>query len=222
MSIFRPIETTSSMIDTIPIVHGQYIFCSDSGEIFIDNTRGQRMAVNRPMSVKKSTSTFTSNIDCVNIDIEGFDSETDTLLVYLNSVYLDEGSDYVINKETNTITSVNSEEWISSENEPSIFNFIAFCNIPVKNSISEQLNIAEESVSTRQVYNYEKDNEIILLKYDNALLIYTMMVNNLNVSNILSEDKILYFYINKLWTKEMVYEAIDYGLISKEKFEQII
>lgn len=221
MSIFRPIETTSSMIDTIPIVHGQYIFCSDSGEVFIDTTKGQRIAVNKPMSVKKSTSTFTSSTDSVNINIEGFDSETDTLLVYLNSVYLDEGSDYMIDKETNTITNITDGEWISSESAPSIFNFIAFCNIPVNNAKTKQINIIDDA-NTQQNYNCEKDNEIILLKYDNALLIYTMMINNLNVSNILSEDKILYFYINKLWTKEMVYEAIDCGLIKKERFEQII
>lgn len=219
MSIFRPIETTSSMIDTIPVVHGQYIFCLDSSEIFIDSSNGQRISVNRPMSVKKDTSTFTTNVSSVSINIEGFNSSTDTLLVYLNSVYLDEGTDYTINKETNTIECVDGE-WTSFENAPSIFNFIAFCNIPVKNTVVNTTSTVEAKVQNCNVV--ENTNELILLKYDNALLVYTMMINNLNVSNVLSEDKILYFYINSLWTKEMVYEAIDYGLLDKQRFEQLI
>lgn len=218
MSIFKPIETTSSKIDTIPISHGQYIYCSDTGEIFIDNSKGERVSTNKSINVKKATTTIIKSSSSVDINIEGFDSTTDTLLVYLNSVYLDEQSDYTINNTTNTIECTDGV-WYSTEASPSIFNFVAFCNTP---SIVQPSPV-QSFVQEHTIMNINNDsNELILLKYENALMIYTMMINNLNVSTLLTEEKIMYFYINSLWTKEMVYEAIEYGLIRKDKFEQIL
>lgn len=217
MAIFKPIETISAKIGTIPIISGQYIYCSDTGEVFIDNSAGNRVSINKSINVKKSTTTVSVDSSSIPIDIEEFDGTRDTLLVYLNSVYLDEGTDYIINTLDKTIEVI-GEPWISTELSPSIFNFVAFCNIP--NTTITAMSLVKEEV--KEVSRNLDENNIVLLKYENALLFYTMMVNNLNISNILTDTKILYFYLNSLWTKEMVYEAIEYGLISKEKFEGIL
>lgn len=218
MFMFKPIETISSKINSIPISQGQYIFCSDTNEIFIDNSKGERVPTNKSINIKKGTTTIVNTSGSVDINIEGFDSDKDCLMVYLNSVYLDEGTDYTINNETNTIECIDGE-WYSTEGSPSIFNFVAFCNTVSSNTVivnSEQPLIRQTNI------NNIDNKEVILLKYENALMIYTMMINNLNISNLVTEEKIMYFYLNSLWTKEMVYEAIDYGLIKKENFKQIL
>lgn len=216
MYIFKPIETVSSKIDTISIVPGQYIFCSDTNEVFIDSASGERTPVNKPLSVKKSSTVINSNANSVEINIDGFDSKNDSLLVYLNSVYLTEDMDYVIDSENNTISPIEGS-WIAREDSPSVFNFVAFCNM--QPTITSKTRIS----NTLSSYDGKDINtELLMLKHENALLFYTMMINNLNVSNVLTDNKILYFYINRLWTKQMVNEAIEYGLITKEQFESIM
>lgn len=73
----------------------------------------------------KNTTTLSSSSNEVSINIDTFNKDTDLLLVYKNSVYLEETSDYTI--------SSNSDKIISTKgvfSTGTIFNFIVFTNCP--------------------------------------------------------------------------------------------
>ena len=73
----------------------------------------------------KSSTTLSSSTNEVSINIDTFNKDKDLLLVYKNSVYLEETEDYTISPDNSKIISV--DENFSTG---SVFNFIALANCP--------------------------------------------------------------------------------------------
>lgn len=81
---------------------------------------------NKLVSFKNSTRV--NNITTtVAINIEEFDRKTDTLFVYQNSVYLEEGQDYIL--EDNLHISSTLDEVFDGSEDEQIFNFVVLKNV---------------------------------------------------------------------------------------------
>lgn len=83
------------------------------------------------LSFKKNSVTLSQSAERVTIGIEGYNKNTDLLMVYKNTVYLEEGSMYNISEDSLYITNPNGQ-W-NNDIVDSVFNFVV-----LKGSTSEQ------------------------------------------------------------------------------------
>lgn len=255
-SMFKPVETIKANLNSIPIRHGQTIYCTDSNEQFIDNIYGDRIRIGdivtlateedredilvplydklylvlensklyrytgdewicltntsstTNVSLIRNTSTLNDKSPRVEINIKDFDKLNDTLIVHLNSVYLEEGIDYTIDLTSEYISPVDFDNWEADEENIAVFNFMVFKNVPCMNDMTDTINTHNEKV----------EKQVEGLKYENAMLLYTMMLNKINISFILTPDKLKSLYKNSLWSEAMFSKAISLGAITREDY----
>lgn len=81
------------------------------------------------VAIKKYSKTITTNTDRVFIGNSFFTTDTDQLLVFKNSVYLELNEDYRLNQDDCTISPL-SGVWEATAEEPDTFNFICLMNAP--------------------------------------------------------------------------------------------
>lgn len=167
-------------------------------EIFMSNGEG---SYSQNISIKKQTITLKSDVDYITVD--NFNPINDTILIYCNSIYLEEGNDYRI--EVDKIYPTEGK-WVATEDQNSCINIIVFKSVVTSN----------ESGTSNYV------NEMNNLKRDNAMLLYILMENNItSIKTILTVEKIKSLYISSLWTLEMVTEAKNKTIITEEEFNSI-
>ena len=166
---------------------------------------------NTKISLIKNSITLTANSTKAKIGIPGFDKTKDTIMVYVNSVYLDEGSDYTIDSTSENLLPVGSSTWYATSKEPAIFNFIVFKNIPLYN----------DSRTALENYNQSLEKDMMDIKRENALLLYTMVNNGMDMSTILTTNKLRYFYKHELWTESMFNKAIELGVLTQEEYQEL-
>lgn len=94
---------------------------------YIQSLVGSGGDSNSSLRFMKNTVTLSNNSREVNIGIEGFNKDTDLILVYKNSVYLEYLMDFTISSDNSRIISTNSNE---TYNSGDIFNFVALINCP--------------------------------------------------------------------------------------------
>lgn len=151
---------------------------------------------------------ITSNTPKVTLGIEGLDLNRDTVLVFLNSVFLEEGTDYRI--DNNYLLPGNGEsQWEATTTQPLHFNLVIIKNIP-GNIMSSQENNTEY-LETRMTS----------ISKENASLLYIMMINKIDLRSILTYDKFNDLYKNKLWTQEMFSKAIEMGVLKQSDYDKI-
>lgn len=85
------------------------------------------------INVNKYTKTATSTI--TEIALEKELTKRDTLLVFSNSVYLEEGDDYKVSDTKNSIVCLEDGGWTASEKSPRVFNFVVLTSVPGSNEI---------------------------------------------------------------------------------------
>ena len=104
-------------------------FNGEQWEVIVNGTGGSGggSTINTSLGVFKSTKAISTKTSTVYIDIPEFRKSTDTLFVYVNSTYLEEGQDYNISSDSSRITTVNGS-WDGSE-DTQLFNFIVFKNV---------------------------------------------------------------------------------------------
>lgn len=73
----------------------------------------------------------------VNIGINGFNKNTDKLIVFKNSTYLDEGIDYYISSDNSCISCKTGQSWDCKDNDVNYFSFIVFKNIPQVGTVTK-------------------------------------------------------------------------------------
>lgn len=257
MALLKPVETIQSLLSDIPIKEGQIIFCTDTNDIYMDNSQGERThmtdiiklkteddrdslfvpligkiylveetnilykyngsdwetisidisinisdiphsslvpgtlqkkgqgyaprtlgsvvylddgttVANAISELKKNKATvlkslrntvkISTNVDKVSIGIEDFNKDTDILFVYVNSTYIEETQDYII-EDNSTIKKV-SEMW-KGEEETQIFNFVVLKLTPsaVPTVFENKLTLEEEG----KVVNISSNNTTELL-----------------------------------------------------------
>lgn len=86
---------------------------------------------------KKNTVKITKATSSINIGIPYFDKTTDILMVYKNSVYLEENQDYTISSDSTTINAVDGQ-W-NTQNIEMTFNFVVFKNVPEASELDGKL-----------------------------------------------------------------------------------
>lgn len=79
------------------------------------------------ISLSTSSTIITTTTSNIPINISNFNKDNDNLMVYENSVYLNQDTDYIINSD-NTISLPNSGTWNGSEKNPIVFDFVAILN----------------------------------------------------------------------------------------------
>ncbi len=192
----------------VPLTDKLYLVLENSKLYRFDGDNWLCISNNNSISLIKSTSTLLENSPKVAINIPTFDKFKDTILVHLNSVYLEEGIDYTIDTTSENILPVGYDNWYADSNEKSIFNFIVFKNVPCTNDLSYNMDN----------HKYILEKEIEELRIENAMFLYTMMINNFDISHILTPDKLKNLYSKSLWTDEMFSKAIALNIISKESY----
>ena len=100
----------------------------------------------------KSNTTLSINSNEVSIGISEYNKTRDLLLVYKNSVYIENGIDYTVSSDSLKIVATNSETWSSG----STFNFICLANVP---------ELTEYSIDGKKI----SLNSISLDKLDSSL-----------------------------------------------------
>lgn len=78
-----------------------------------------------PFSVLKNTTILNSSSTYVEIGIPGFDKTKDILMVYNNSIYIEENQEYTISADGNYIIRTHGNTW-NGDLETNVFNFIVF------------------------------------------------------------------------------------------------
>ena len=73
------------------------------------------------ISTKTSSVTIPSSFN--------FNKSKDLLLVYKNSVYLEEQYDYTISSDSTTISAVDTNDWAADTDTTCLFNFIVIKNV---------------------------------------------------------------------------------------------
>lgn len=103
-------------------------FNGEEWEIIVSGTGGSGSGgSNTALAVFKNSVIINTSVDSVNIGIPEYKKGEDTLFVYLNSTYLEENQDYVVNS-TSTKISTLSGYWNGSE-ESQVFNFVVLKNV---------------------------------------------------------------------------------------------
>lgn len=180
------------------------------------------------ISIRKYTKTITSPIDKVEIGSLYFTKETDQLLVFKNSVYLEEGSDYIINSD-NTISKADGTHWIASESEPDVFNFVCLMNIPEEKELHGS-KLVDSSVSESKL-DEELRNKIsgiksadIRLSSNNDILMSewakkgTSELYSARLTHNLNSEDLMVTVINKDTRKNLMFScaSIDANTIELE------
>lgn len=252
MSKFKPIETISSRLSSIPVVHGQYIVCTDSKDNYFDSTDGRvkigdiilldteedREGILAPLIDKlyvvkttnklyrhngsewlclsnnntiysqRKTYKITTNTAKITLGIPALDINKDTVLVFLNSVFLEEGVDYVI--DNSYLSPAPGEtQWEATTSAPLHFNLVIIKNIPDRVSGGQDNN------------NEYLEGRVATISQENASLLYIMMTNKIDLRTILTYDKFSDLYKNKLWTQEMFSKAIEMGVLKQSDYDKI-
>ena len=84
--------------------------------------------INASLMILENVVNVNSSVSEVEIGIEGFDKDKDTIMVYVNSVHMSEGVDYSISDDSSKIVAI-GENWNSDNMEGFEFAFVVFKNV---------------------------------------------------------------------------------------------
>lgn len=159
------------------------------------------------VAIKKYVKTITSNTDRVFIGNDYFDIETDHLLVFKNSVYLESDMDYVINQEDYTISPIEGE-WEASIDEPDVFNFICLMNAPgdVMFSGSKLINesVTEDKLSSELQYKINNINTTTTYKAEKTTILVNEWSDSINEDGLYTTS-----FTHGLSSKDLIISGTD-------------
>lgn len=107
----------------------------------------------------KSSTTLLADSKVANIGITGYTKERDLLLVYKNSVYIEEGIDFSISSNSVKIMSLN-DTWSTG----TMFNFVCLTNVPE----SPKLDISGASIVPKTISLDKLDDELQAILNSNS------------------------------------------------------
>lgn len=99
---------------------------------------------------QKYTITIYENKDSVEVPDLIYNQDTDTILLFNNSVYLEENTDYII--EDTTIKSLDGE-WQASSSEPMTLNIVVLKAVPIGNARFDGALIEDNSIDISKISN---------------------------------------------------------------------
>lgn len=233
-----PKRVTDVWFDTVKQEVKQY---TEEGKwkVIVRNT----LAEDYPFNILKNTIFLSENSTYVEIGIPGYDRTTDTLMVYNNSVYIEEAKDYTISADNNYIIRTNGETW-NGHIQTNVFNFVVFKSTNPNNKaqiIKKSLSVdystseiplpSEYNILTDSIFIYEnsvylEQNEDYRVSPDGTKAI------NINETWQGDEDSLVFnFVIFKNTTineemdvrkntvlKDQIYKILD---ITEEEFEMM-
>ena len=121
-------------------------------------------------NVKKATMDVTEFTTTVDIGISTFNKDTDLLMVFLNSIYLEEGDDYTISPDSKKIVYAGDEAGWDGTDVSQVFNFVVFKNVSDVTGDIDGSYLVDNTVGydklSFQVQNYIKDTKEIKERLD--------------------------------------------------------
>lgn len=96
---------------------------SDSLKALINSSSGAGV------SARKNVFKLSNNTPKVDINIDLYNKKSDVLLVFKNSVFINENEDYILNDD-NSISRKDGKEWVASDVKPIEFSFIVLKSVP--------------------------------------------------------------------------------------------
>lgn len=196
-----------------------------------------------PFNILKSTSFLSENSTYVEIGIPGFDRATDTLMVYNNSVYIEENKDYTISSDNNYIIRANGGTW-NGHIQTNVFNFVVFKSTNPKNKtqiVKKSLNVEYSTNEIPLPSEFDMMNDSLFI-YENSVYLeqnedYKLSPDGTKAININEtwkgdEDSLIFNFIifknstineemsiqNNSVLKDQVFKILD---ITEEEFEKI-
>lgn len=132
---------------------------------YIQSIAGSNQVGTSSFKYLKSNITLIENTGEVSIGISDYNKTTDLLLVYKNSVYIENSIDYNISSDSLKITSISPEVWMSGTQ----FNFICLKNVPELENYSingskiqlETISIDKLDSELQQLINSASSSDII-------------------------------------------------------------
>lgn len=103
---------------------------------------------------KKSSTTINTSTNTVAINIPEFNKNTDILMVYKNSTYIEENEDYTISEDSMSIINPNGN-WNESEVEM-VFNFVVLKSVP-KIQSGDVISSIIKITSSEWIYSSEEE-----------------------------------------------------------------
>lgn len=142
------------------------------------------------INVSRNTITITQDTKKVSVNVELFNRNSDALLVFRNSTFLNQGIDYIIN-EDNTISTVDGSDWHATVEIPVEFSYICMRSVPANEIIVNGGMLAPESVDESKLSAtvLEKINNGGLTEQD-VIDIVKNSVTNDKIDNILSKEEV--------------------------------
>lgn len=124
---------------------------------FIENSVGGGSIVQ-----KKNSVIITTSVTEVTIGIPYYNKSSDMLMVFKNSVYLEENEDYTISPDNTTINCISGQSWNGTQESKIIFNFVVLKNVPelseLDGSIIKDRSIPNTKLSSELINNIKKIN----------------------------------------------------------------
>lgn len=146
-----------------PRTLGSVVYMEDGKTLNETITELKKLAVRPILTTLRKTVKITTDTNTVPISIDGFDKNTDTLLVYINSTYIEEVEDYRVVDNSN-IEKVEGL-WYGTQDE-TIFNFVVVKltnpqTLSVDNLKSNEIEVTE---LVKKIDKYESTIELLLKK----------------------------------------------------------
>lgn len=146
-----------------PRTIGSVVYMEDGKTLNETITELKKLAVRPVLTTLRKTVKVTTDTNTVPINIDGFNKNTDTLLVYVNSTYIEEVEDYTI-VNNSSIKKVKGL-WYGTQDE-TIFNFVVVKltnpqTLSVDNLKSNEIEVTE---LVKKIDKYESTIELLLEK----------------------------------------------------------
>lgn len=135
-----------------------------------------------------STKIINSETDKVEIGVEQYNKELDTLLVFKNSTYIHKDKDYVVDQDSRSIININGL-WEASEEIPIEFNFIVLKNVVQDVDSLHGNMIEDETITDKKLHKNIKIGDLNNIdgRIISDLLVKDKQVNVVNLINYLIE-----------------------------------
>lgn len=125
-----------------------------------------------PFKVIKSTTELATSSTYAEINIPGFNPNLDSIMVYENSVYLEEGEDYTISADNRTITNISEGMWYGTQEDPVVLNFVVFKGTNPKggSQVIKKSTILYNQVREVGISDFDKNKDNIMVYENSAYL----------------------------------------------------
>lgn len=109
-----------------------------------DGIKWVDLGIAHGMIFKRSVTTLTANANTIQINIDGYDKNNDSLMVFQNSTFLDD-VDYAISDDSKSIQNAGGQ-WEASVDEPTTVSILCLKNVPTLEGKFSGVDILDNTI----------------------------------------------------------------------------